>query len=318
MSDETRVTYVWIFSENDGRLEETLSTYVRHIREIPGRADLVLVSNGVEEDVSPGLIRILEGSSLSGSILRLHRQGGEAAALSAAFRHAQGDLVVVLPAYVQIDPRDIGRIVAELSRDATDYVASYRNPRVDTKSGRTKSAFFNWLARRATGVPLHDLNSGLRGMRRAVIEEVPVYGDLYRFLPILASMQGFRVREATVRHIEERVAKGDYRLGVYLRRTLDLLTLFFLIKFTRKPLRFFGMLGSAVFGIGAITLITLVVERMLGRPLADRPLLIYGILMFVLGVQLFSIGLLGELIIFTYARDTSEYQVEKVYESARA
>jgi glycosyltransferase involved in cell wall biosynthesis len=318
MSEATRVTYIWIFSENDGRLEETLATYVRHIRGIPGRADLVLVSNGVDEQVSPGLIRVLEQSGLPASILRLHREGGEAAALSAAFRHAQGDLVVVLPSYLQVDPQEIARLVAALSQDGTDYVASFRSPRIDAKSGRTKSALFNWLTRRATGVPLHDLNSGLRGMRRAVIEEVPVYGDLFRFLPILASMQGFRVREVTVRHIEERVAKGDYRFGVYLRRMLDLLTLFFLIKFTRKPLRFFGMLGSAVFGIGAITLVYLVIERMLGRTLADRPLLIYGILMFVLGVQLFSIGLLGELIIFTYARDTSEYQVEKVYESTRS
>jgi hypothetical protein len=115
-------------------------------------------------------------------------------------------------------------------------------------------------------------------------------------------------------HLAERVRPGDYRFGVYLRRVLDLLTLFFLIKFTRKPLRFFGLIGSATLTLGTLALIVLGIQRMLGTPLADRPVLILAVMGIVLGIQLFSLGLLGELIIFVHGRSQKEYYVYDVYE----
>jgi hypothetical protein len=128
-------------------------------------------------------------------------------------------------------------------------------------------------------------------------------------------MQGYRVTEVQTRHLEERVKKGDYRLGAYARRLLDLLTLFFLIKFTRKPLRFFGLIGGALFAAGSLLTVVLGIQRLLGdRPLADRPLLILAVTLVVLGVQLCSLGLLGELMIFIHGRALAEYHVEKVHE----
>jgi hypothetical protein len=185
---------------------------------------------------------------------------------------------------------------------------------VDSRRATKFSELFNSLTRRLTGIKLHDVNSGLRAMKRQVIEEVQVYGDLARFLPVLAVMQGFRVGEVKVRHLEERVEKGDYRLGIILRRLLDMLTLFFLLKFTRKPLRFFGLIGSATLASGLVLSLILVVQRVLGTMLSDRPLFLVGMLLIVLGVQLFSIGLIGELLIFIHARDIREYKVDAVYE----
>jgi hypothetical protein len=145
-------------------------------------------------------------------------------------------------------------------------------------------------------------------MRREITRDVPLYSELDRFLPILAEMQGYRVSEIKVRHLAERVKPGDGGLGVYFRRILDMMTLFFLFKFTRKPLRFFGLLGGATVVTGGI----IAVQRLLGTPAADRPALLLAVLLTVLGVQLFSLGLLGELIIFVHGSKLGTRHVEKV------
>jgi hypothetical protein len=150
-------------------------------------------------------------------------------------------------------------------------------------------------------------------MRRSVAEQIHLYGDLHRFLPLLAEQQGFRIAEIPVRQSPLDAKRRLYRPGLYLRRLLDILTLFFLFKFTKKPLRFFGLVGSGIFGCGAIITGYLGLYRILGfGPLADRPLLILGTLLMVLGVQVLSVGLLGEIIIFTHAGDDQEYKVREV------
>jgi hypothetical protein len=310
------VSYLWAVSSDDDGLAATLTRYVETARELGRTFEMVIVSNALPPASERTLVEGLERARVPGRILRLHRAADEAAALSAGFREVHGEYVVVLPEYLQIEPRDAGRLIALMEDPGLHYVASWRNPRVDSRRAAWTSDLFNRLTRRMTGTDLHDINSGLRAMRRQVIEEVTVYGDLYRFLPVLAAMRGFRVGEAQVRHLSERVRRGDYRFGVWLRRALDLLTLFFLTKFTRKPLRFFGLVGTAAIVPGVLLAALVAFQRVLGQPLAGRPLFIIAVLFLVLGVQLFSIGLVGELIIFTHARETTEYQIDKVFESA--
>lgn len=309
------VSYVWTFSHGDDDLEETLTRYLAAIAPIPVTKELIVVDDGVGPPMQDALVARMRAASFPTSLYYLHRGGGEAAALQTGLRQAAGEAIVILPSYRQVDEAEIARFTDAILEGSLDYIASWRNPRVDSWSGRKLSRWFNGMTSRVTGIELHDVTSGLRAMKRKVVDEVPVHGDLYRFLPALAVMQGFRVGELSVRHVSERVRRGDYRPGIFVRRFLDLLSLFFLIKFTRKPLRFFGLLGTGVFGLGAIVLLYLVVQRFLGIALADRPLLVLGVLLFVLGAQLFSIGLLGELIIFTYGRDLREYQVDVVYEA---
>jgi hypothetical protein len=142
---------------------------------------------------------------------------------------------------------------------------------------------------------------------------VPIYGDQHRFLPLLATRRGFRVREIRVRQSEKDRFDHGYGAKAYLQRFLDIFTVVFLVRFTKKPLRFFGMIGSVTFLLGAVFLTYVVIERLFfGEPLSDRPALLLSSLLVVLGLQIFALGLLGELIIFTHAGELKEYTIEKI------
>ena len=172
---------------------------------------------------------------------------------------------------------------------------------------------FHGLVNFVTGARFHDLGCGARAMRRQVLEEIDLYGDQHRFLPILAMRLGFRVSEVAVRQSAQDRHGRVYRPREYMHHLLDLFSIFFLVRFTKKPLRFFGMLGATTFGVGAVLIAYLGLERLLfGEPLADRPALLLAALLVVLGMQLFALGLLGELIIFTHARGQKDYRVEEV------
>ncbi|MGE5176051.1 MAG: glycosyltransferase [Hyphomicrobiales bacterium] len=312
------VTYVWTFAHDDRDLVDLLGGYIETIGRIDLAKELIVVDDGVGGPVREAMIARLKGAGFPTALYSLHRAGGESAAMYSGLHHASGDAIVMLPAYRQVDDAEIAGITDAILEGSLDYIASWRHPRVDSWFGRLLSNGFNGVTARLTGIELHDLNSGLRAMRRRVVAEVPLHGDLYRFLPVLAAFQGFRVGERPVKHVAELVRRGDYRPGIFVRRFLDLLSLFFISKFTRKPLRFFGLAGTLMFALGSATLAYLVVQRVLGRSLADRPLLVLAVLILVLGAQLFSIGLLGELIIFTYAGDVPEYKIEAVYDSTNA
>jgi glycosyltransferase involved in cell wall biosynthesis len=312
------VTYVWTFAHDDRDLVDLLDRYIGALGRIDLAKELIVVDDGVGGALREAMIGRLKGAGFPTALYSLHRAGGESAALYSGLHHAAGEAIVVLPAYRQVDEPEIGRFTEAILEGSLDYIASWRHPRIDSWFGRALSGWFNSMTARLTGIELHDLNSGLRAMRPRVVAEVPLHGDLYRFLPVLAAFQGFRVGERQVTHVAELVRRGDYRPGIFLRRFLDLLSLFFISKFTRKPLRFFGLAGTLMFAVGSATLAYLAVQRVLGRSLADRPLLVLAVLILVLGAQLFSIGLLGELIIFTYTGDVPEYKVDAVYDSTNA
>ena len=311
--DTSRISFVWICST--AAPEATLRRYLQAIEVLPNDSELIIINNGLGTATSTALAAQLSGSGVAATIVSLHRACGESAALSTSLQQITGQYVILLPPYPQSDPNDILRLIAELSK-GLDYVASCRRPRVDGWAGERRSRLYNWLARRISNVDLSDINSGLRAMRRQVLDQVPLYGDLHLFLPILAARQGFRVGEVPVRHLEERVGAIDEGKGVYLRRLLDLLTLFFLLRFTHKPFRLFGGIGAGLTSSGALVTFVLAVQRLLGEPLADRPMLIFGTMLIVLGIQLFSLGLLGELIIYVNADRVTDYQIETVYRSS--
>jgi FemAB-related protein (PEP-CTERM system-associated) len=220
-----------------------------------------------------------------------------------------------VPPYLQIEPSEITKVVAALEAGA-DCVATWRRTRVDPWLNQLQSRLFNWLLRLIMNMPFHDLNSGTRGFRRHVLEEVAVYGELYRFLPVLARRQGFRVVEVEVRHREEKGRAGFYGLGVYLRRLLDILAITFLTRFTQRPLRFFGYLGFAAIAIGAPVALWYLFERLTveGASLSDKPGFVVGAILAAFGVQLIGFGLIGEIIIFTQSPNLRDYKVEAIVE----
>jgi glycosyltransferase involved in cell wall biosynthesis len=245
------------------------------------------------------------------TLVKLTRNFGEAAALTAGFERATGATIVTLPAYHQIEPADIRKLIAALG--TSDMAIGHRWPRRGNLVDRMRRSAFHGMVNFVTGSRFRDLGCGVRAMRRQVLEEIDLYADQHRFMPILAMRLGFRVSEVAMRQSAHDRHVRVYRVREYLHQVLDLFSIFFLVRFTKKPLRFFGMLGAVTFGIGAVLTIYLGVDRLaFDQPLSDRPVLLLAALLLVLGLQIFALGLLGELIIFTHARGMKDYRVEEV------
>ncbi|MEO7773730.1 MAG: glycosyltransferase [Steroidobacteraceae bacterium] len=241
----------------------------------------------------------------------LTRSFGEATAVSAGFQQARAATIMTLPAHNQIAPSGIPDLLAQLQN--ADITIARRWPRVGGLFERTRRAVFHGLLARVTHLSFHDLGCSARAMSRQVLEEIHLYGDQQRFLPVLADRQGFRVREVQVAQSGEDRFGGVYGPREYTRGFLDIFTVFFLVRFTKKPLRFFGMIGVVTFSIGALAQLWMIIERLfMERALADRPAFLVATLFIVLGLQIFAIGLLGELIIFVHAGQTKDYKVDRV------
>ena len=274
------------------------------------RYELIFVLDGPHEKFAAGLRTLLEGGQRF-TVISLSRPFGEATALMAGFEHASGQVIVTLPAYQQIEATDVAKLVAGL--ESADVVIGRRWPRAGGPFERMRRAAFHGILGWVTQLKFNDLGCGARAMDRRVLEEVQLYGDQHRFLALLADRQGFRVREMNVRQSPQDRFAGVYQPREYTRGLLDIFTVFFLVRFTKKPLRFFGMVGVTTFAVGALAVAWLVIERVFfGQALAERPALLLASLLVVLGLQLFALGLLGELMIFTHARGLKDYQIERV------
>jgi glycosyltransferase involved in cell wall biosynthesis len=244
-------------------------------------------------------------------ILAFGHAVGEAAALTVAFGSVRGDVVLTLTAEPTIAPDELPRLVQALGE--ADLVvavrAGARRQRL-TGSGKLEA-----LLRLLLKSPFTDVRSGVRVLRAALARELNLYGNQHRFLPLLAQEQGFKVREVEART----VAPAAGRLGVDLSLLLDVLAIYFLLRFIRKPFRFFGGFGFAILAAGGLATLYLVAARLFwGVPLADRPALILSTLMVVLGIQIIAVGLIAEIITFAHARELKDYRVERVVDRPAA
>lgn len=295
------------------RCDDLAEVYRTHaaVLERTGRSyEFVFVIDGGFEWASGSLARLIaDGKPIR--VITLPRSFGEATALTIGFEEAHGDVLVTMPAYFQVEPEGLDAVLQAIEK-GYDLAVTRRWPRIDSILNRLQTRLFHFITARLTGVNFHDIGCGLRAIRRRVTSEIQLYGDLHRFLPIFAVQRGFRITEVCVPQHSHEARLRVYRPGVYLRRFLDILTMVFLFKFTKKPLRFFGLIGSGLFASGLATAFIVTVQRIISAtPLADRPLLILGVLLMVLGVQVGSIGLLGEMIIFMHARKMKDYTIEK-------
>ena len=272
--------------------------------------EFIVVLDGPQPDIATTLQRLLErGDDLV--VISLTRRFGEATALMAGFQRASGRTIVTVPAYHQVQGSEVGKLVRALG--ACDLAIGRRWPRVGSRFEIMRRDVFHRLIATGGGQRFNDLGCGVRAMKRRVLEEISLYGDQHRFLPVLAGRQGFRILEVDVAQSPLDRYDGGYPPREYAHRVLDIFTVFFLVRFTKKPLRFFGMVGASTFVIGAGLVAYLAIDRLVFlHPLADRPALLLSSLLVVLGMQLFALGLLGELIIFTHARDIKDYQVDEV------
>jgi len=294
-------------------LEEILRQYGAEFRERGLVHEWLLVLDGISEPKVARLkARVPAGEPVR--FLHFNQTFGEERSLASGYREARGRFVLTLPSYLQLDPGDIHLVLSALENDY-DVVVGWRVPRVDPWVNRLQSWAYNRAMSAFTGVPLHDLNCGLVGMRRPVIDEVLVEGNVSRFLPILAHRQGFRVGEVRVRHLRERGKRGFFGIGVYVRRMLDVVALLFLTRFTTKPLRFFGVAGGlsvlAGMAICGYLFLNYLNGWSLQSDLSNRASLLIGVALVVMGVMVFSLGLVAEIIIFTNARNVRDYTLER-------
>ncbi len=237
---------------------------------------------------------------------RFRRNFGESASLSYGIRQARGAILCTIPAYLQVEPAALVPLIRAVEA-GSDLVIARRWPRTDPALNQLQTRLFAWLVGKTAHVRLRDVSCGVRAMRREVAERLPLYGDLHRFIPVLADREGYRVTEIDARQSAQDSTLRIYGGTTYLRRLLDLLTLVFLVRFTHKPLRFFGMIGAALFGTGVLVDGYLTLQRLFGETaLANRPLLLLGTLLIVLGVQIVSVGLLGEIVVYVNARQGSD------------
>ena len=285
--------------------------YLEALKGLNRDFELVFVLDGKHVRLAEKLREMAAGESRL-RIIQLAKSFGEATALSAGIENTAGGILLTLPAYYQVDTAELGKILDALNE--CDMAIAARWPRASASRFEVlRRNAFHWLVKKVSGISFHDLGCGVRAFKRIVAEEVPIYGDQHRFIPLLALRRGFRVTEVKLKQSErDRFEKG-YGPKVYLQRFLDIFSVVFLVRFTKKPLRFFGMIGSVTFLLGGIFLAYVVIERLFFEvDLSDRPALLLSSLLVVLGLQIFALGLLGELIIFTHARQLKEYTIEKI------
>lgn len=273
---------------------------------------LILITDPFVEALATA--RELAGREPRIRVLHFARGADEANVLAVGFARAQGRVLATVPGYFDADPAALSELYREVDNGA-DLAVGRRIERPNGTLKQLQSRCFNMLGRWATGTQFRDLASGTRVLRREVADEIRLYGDFHRFLPVLAERVGFSVVEVEVTQDPRYSAPPVYSPRTYIWRLIDLLSIFFLSRFTRRPLRLFGAVGG-IFGIsGFVLLATLGIQRLGGTPLADRPLLVLGALLIGIGVQVLTIGLLGELILFFHARDVRDYRVEEVLEA---
>ena len=294
---------------------ESLPALADEIRDALGgaglRFEVWLVDDG-SDDGSWAAIEALHAADARFAGVRFRRNYGKSAALAAGFARARGQHVATLDADLQDDPAELPEMVARL-RAGADLVSGWKRKRRDPWEKRLPSKFFNRVTRWMSGIALHDFNSGIKAYRAEVIQSVRVYGEMHRYIPLLAKWEGYtRIEEQVVNHRARVHGETKFGFERYLRGFLDLITVVFLTRFARRPMVFFGGLGTVAFVLGFLVLAYLAgVKLVLGDPIGGRPLLILGVMLVLLGAQSFLAGLLGEMIVRPEMERASRYDVRE-------
>ena len=256
--------------------------------------EVVYVDDGSRDGTHDALVRLHE-SRPNVRVVRMRRNAGKAAALDAGFRVIEGDVVVTIDGDLQDDPAEIPRLLAKLD-EGYDLVSGWKTRRNDPWSRRAPSRVFNGVTAWLSGVRLHDMNCGLKAFRGEVARDLDLYGELHRFVPVLAHDLGYRVTEVGVNHRPREHGRSRYGFERYTRGFLDLLTVSFMSRYRHRPLHLFGGLGLLLGTAGTGILVYLTIEKALGEAIGKRPLLLLGVLLVVIGIQFLSLGLLSELV----------------------
>lgn len=294
--------------------EESLRELYQRLKAVFARMkstyEIIFVDDG-STDGSFQVLKDLHVSDPNVKAIRFRRNFGKSAALSVAFREAEGEFIITMDADLQDDPDEIPGLIEALG-DRYDLISGWKKKRYDPISKTIPSKFFNFVTGKMTGIDIHDFNCGLKAYRRDVVKSVHVYGELHRYIPALAHWAGFRVGEKVVQHHARKYGRTKFGLNRFFYGFLDLLTVLFTTRYIRRPLHLFGIWGMISLAIGTLIDGWLSVEWFLGlTSLSNRPLFLLGFLLIIVGVQFISIGLLGEMM-SRHEKDEDTYSIKDI------
>ncbi|MGE5424548.1 MAG: glycosyltransferase family 2 protein [Syntrophothermus sp.] len=293
-------------------LPELTSWIERVMKEHNFTYEILFVDDG-SRDHSWKIIEDLSLVNPSVRGIKFRRNYGKAAALNVGFHAANGDVVITMDADMQDSPDEIPELFRMIREEDYDLVSGWKKKRYDPISKTIPTKFYNWTTRRMSGIPLHDFNCGLKAYKNVVVKTVDVYGEMHRYIPVIAKWAGFsKIGEKVVVHRKRQYGQTKYGIDRFFKGYLDLLSITFISKFGKRPMHFFGLWGSLLFLLGFVIAIYLAYSKffMMGFKMTERPLFYFGILAMIMGTQLFVAGFLGELI-SRNAFDRNNYVIEK-------
>jgi glycosyltransferase involved in cell wall biosynthesis len=272
---------------------------------------IVFVDDGSRDGTLDALQEIFDADARV-EVLSLRRNFGKTAALLAGFQRANGAIVITMDGDLQDDPKEIPRFLDALSRDK-DLVSGWKRRRHDPFTKTAPSRVFNFVVRKATGIPLHDFNCGFKAYRLEVLDELKLYGELHRFIPVMAFWKGFRIGELEVEHHPRRFGRSKFGAGRLFKGLLDFLKVMFLTRYMQRPLQLFGILGLGVWFLGAIGFLYILALKVEGQHVFQNhgPLLFLSGIAIISGIQLFMLGLVGEMLRHYAFRPTEEYSIKR-------
>lgn len=280
--------------------------------------EVIFIDDG-SKDTSWQIIQELQKNNPAVKGVKFRRNYGKSAALNVGFQRTQGDVVITMDADLQDSPDEIPGLYKMITEEKFDIVSGWKKVRHDSKLAKNiPSKFYNWSTRKMSGIKLHDFNCGLKAYRSDVVKSIEVYGEMHRYIPVIAKWAGFdKIGEKVVQHQKRKYGVTKFGWNRFINGYLDLMSITFTSKFSKKPMHLFGLLGSLSFLIGFIITIFLITEKMvhifnhtLYRQVTDQPLFYLALLAMIIGTQLFLAGFLGDLIARN-AGDRNHYIIEK-------
>ena len=301
------VTPVYNEEQNIGLFHSKVTKVLKKLRK---SYEIWFIDDG-SRDSTLKTIKELKKKDKHVKFITFRRNFGKAAALSAGFEHANGDIIITMDGDLQDEPEEIPKFIAKIE-EGYDLVNGWKFKRKDPLSKTIPSKFFNWLTSKMIGVKLHDFNCGFKAYRKEVVKEITLYGDLHRYIPAIAFWKGYRIAELPVKHNERLYGKSKYGSKRILTGFIDLMTVKYLISYTTKPLQLFGKVGLLFIFLVLISGTYLVIEWFQGIGIGRRPLLTLSVLMTLVGIQFLSIGLLGEMITSSMEQQQKSYSIKEL------
>lgn len=279
--------------------EESITPLVNEIRKalkpINKPYEVLFIDDG-STDSSLKVIKELARTDTRLKFISFRKNYGKSAALQVGFKAVTGDAVITMDADLQDDPNEIPNLLKKLD-EGFDLCSGWKKQRHDPFIKKYSSRFFNFVTRLISGIKIHDFNCGLKAYRKEVVHNLNVYGELHRYVPVLANWQGFTVTEIPVKHHARRYGKTKFGMSRFFKGFIDLITVTFVGRYIKRPMHFFGFFGALSFFVGLIVNGYLTIEWLSGKALSNRPMLFLGMLLIIVGVQFFSVGLLGEMMV---------------------